>query len=227
MAADLTSEQLDALRSFDSPTIANAIEAFEVRGLIEGFMGLDIKCRFPDMGVMLGYAVTATADSMTPRRPKDRRPVLELWRTLEASPNPAVLVFQDVGPKPLQSCHFGDNMAHIAMRLGALGLITNGGVRDLEEVEAIGFQYFAAGTVVSHGNHGIVDVSVPVVLSGVRIEPGDLIHSDKNGVVVIPGEIAEVVAKEAMQVRERESKIVEFVDGPDFSLDGLAKMYGL
>ena len=60
MQAPLNDAELDALRQIDTATIANAIEHFDIRSNTDGFMGWDIRCMFPEMGVMVGYAVTAT-----------------------------------------------------------------------------------------------------------------------------------------------------------------------
>src|SRR5512139_2427716 len=109
---------------------------------------------------------------------------------MAASPKPGVLVFQDVGPQPRKSAHFGEVMATIATRLGMVGLVTDGGVRDLLEVRRLGFQYFAAGLAPSHGNPRLIDVNVAVMIDGVRILPGDLLHGDVNGVTIIPAKIA-------------------------------------
>lgn len=227
MVARLTPEQLAALRAIDSPTIANAIEAFKVRDRTEGYASLELRCLFPELGVMVGYAVTATADSTTPGPPKGRAGLMKLWEAVAAAPKPAVIVIQDVGPDRLRSCHCGDVMANTARRLGAVGLVTDGGVRDLAEVRALGFHFFAAGAVVSHGTFGIIDVNVPVTICGLRIQPGDLLHGDMNGLVLIPEEVAAEVVAEAQRVRERESQIVQYVNGPEFSLEGLRRLYGL
>ncbi|HEY8477593.1 MAG TPA: RraA family protein [Chloroflexota bacterium] len=227
MSATLSPEQLDALRRIDSPTVANAIEAFKVRDRTQGYISMDIRCLFPDLPPVVGYAVTATVDSTTPGRLGDRARWFRLWEVLEAAPKPAILVFKDVGPQPRLSCHCGDVMATIATRLGAVGLITDGGVRDLDEVHRLGFQYWAAGVVVSHGNAAILDVGLPVSVGGITIDPGDLLHGDANGVVVVPREIAAQVADEARKVQERERRIVEFVKSGEFTLEGLRKLYGL
>ena len=171
MPERLTPEQLEELRSFDSPTIANAIEAFKVRDPTVGFMGLDVRCLTPEFGVMLGHAVTAISSSMTPGRARDRRGLLRLFEAVAASPKPAVLVIQDVGPKRTHACFLGDVMATISRRLGGNGIVTDGGVRDLEGVRPLGFHLFAAGLVVAHGTFNIEEVGIPVEVSGARVEP--------------------------------------------------------
>src|ERR1700687_761463 len=96
----LSAEQLAALRALDTPTVCNAIESFKVRGRVEGFCGMDVRCLSPQLGVMLGYAVTLTVDSTTPGVPSDQQ-VWRAWmRAMADSPQPVVLVLQDVGPQP-------------------------------------------------------------------------------------------------------------------------------
>jgi regulator of RNase E activity RraA len=221
MPARLTPEQLEELRSFDSPTIANAIEAFTVRDPTAGFMGLDIRCLTPEFGVMLGYAVTATSSSMTPGRARDRHGLVRLFEAVAASPQPAVLVIQDVGPRRTHACFLGDVMATISRRLGGIGIVTDGGVRDLEGVKPLGFHLFATGLVVAHGTFNIEEVGIPVEVSGARVEPGDLIHGDASGVTTIPAAIADKVYAECLKVRERETALRDYVRSREFTLEGL------
>lgn len=223
----LSDQQLEALRRIDSPTIANAIEPFGVRPLTSGFMGMDIKCLFPELGVMVGYAVTAQVDSQTEDAPKDPQTLWRMLKAIEASPKPAVLVFQDTGPRPSHSCHFGDALANLAKRLGAIGLVTNGGVRDLAGVREIGFRYFAPGVTVAHGNYRYVSAGEPVEVSGVRVEQGDLIHADENGVVLIPAEVADRVAEMADEVLRSEAEAIGFYRGERFSMAELARRFGV
>ena len=106
----LTTEQLDALRRIDSPTVANAIERFNIRPRVDGFAGWVLRCAFPEIGATIGYAVTCTADSTTNAR-VDERGLLRLWDALEKAPKPAVLVIKDIGPERNRSCHMGEVMA--------------------------------------------------------------------------------------------------------------------
>jgi 4-hydroxy-4-methyl-2-oxoglutarate aldolase len=217
----LTLEQLDELRRIDSPTIANAIEMFRVRPRIEGFAGWDLRCAFPELGSMVGYAVTCTADTTTEVRSEDRG-LMPLWAAIEAAPKPVVLVIKDVGPERDRSCHMGEVMATTAKALGAVGCISDGGLRDVAEVRALGgFQYFCPGFVVSHGNPFILDVNVPVTLEGMAVNPGDLVHGDVNGVLVIPESIADRVAAEAERVRAAEREVLDFVRSPGLTVEKL------
>ncbi len=221
MPIRLSMEQLEELRSVDSPTVANAIEAFNVRDDTQGFMGMDIRCLTPEFGVMMGYAVTATAASMTPGRARDRRGHMRLFEAIAAAPKPAVLVVQDVGTRRTHACFLGDVIASLSRRLGAIGIVTDGGVRDLDGVRPLGFHVFAAGLVVAHGTFNIIDVEIPVELSGTRVQPGDLIHGDPSGVTTIPLEVADKVYDQCQKVREREIALRDYAHSREFSLDGL------
>jgi regulator of RNase E activity RraA len=217
LSIQLTPEQLAALRAVDSPTVANAIERFLVRPRVDGYAGYDLRCAFPKLGTMLGYAVTCTADSTTEDR-KDDRGLLHLWDALEAAPKPSVLVIQDIGTDRRRGCHMGEIMATIAKALGAVGAVSDGGLRDVLEVDALGFQYFCPGFVVSHGRPFILDVNVPVTVSGMAVNPGDLLHGDVNGVLVVPDAVAAQVADESMKVREAEKVILDLARTPGFTV---------
>lgn len=219
----LTDEQITALKAIDTPTLCNAIETFKIRGRVEGFMGMDIRCISPELGTMVGCAVTVKVDSTTPDVPRDN----DVWRAwvlaMEAAPKPVVLVFQDMGPQPRKSAHFGEMMATLSHRLGVVGLVTDGGVRDILEVRRLGFHYFAAGIVPSHGNPRLLEVNVPVTLDGVRIEPGDLLHGDINGVTTVPLSIVDQVIAEAARVRADEAESQAYMRSPEFTVEGFFK----
>ena len=223
MPTVLTPEQLAELRAVDSPTVANAIETFKVRDDTQGFLGMEVPCRTPEFGVMAGYAVTATASSMTPGRARSREALMELFDSIAAAPKPAVLVIKDVGPRRTHGCFLGDIVATISMRLGAIGIVTDGGVRDLEGVTPLGFHIFAAGFVVAHGTFNIEEVGTPVEISGTVVKPGDLIHGDASGVTTIPLEIADRLYAECLKVREQESGLRDFAISKNFTLETLRK----
>jgi len=218
MPAELTAEQLNELRAIDSPTIANAIEYFTVRPRVAGYCGTGVRCLTPGSGTMLGYAVTCRGDSTT--EDKDRREHTELYRAIAAiQPLPAVVVIGDDGdPEKLHlSCHAGEMMATTMKRVGAVGLVTNGGLRDIREITALGdFGYFGRGLVVAHGRPCIYDVGATVVIDGMEVHPGDLLHGDENGITVVPAEIAAQVAAKAQEHRDMEHARLKEILSEDF-----------
>ncbi len=217
----LSISQIEALQVIDTPTICNAIETFQVRGRVEGFMGMNIRCLLPELGTMVGYAVTVTVDSTTPDVSQRSEVWLAWLKAMEASSKPSVLVLKDIGPERQKSAHFGEVMGTISKRLGVVGVISDGGLRDILEVKRLGLHYFAPGLVPSHGNPRLVEVNVPVVVDGVHIEPGDLLHGDINGVTIIPLSIADKVVQAAARIHEKEGELMAYINGPDFSVEGL------
>jgi len=218
MAATLSLEQLEQLRAIDSPTIANAIEYFAVRPRVAGYVGSNVRSLVAGGGSMLGYAVTCKGDSTT--EDKDRREHTELYRAiLERQPLPAVVVIGDDGdPSKIHlSCHAGEMMATTMKRVGAVGLVTDGGLRDVREITALkDFHYFGRGLVVAHGRPCIYDVGATVTIDGMLVQPGDLLHGDENGITVIPAEIADKVAAKAQEHRDMEQQRLKEILAPDF-----------
>ena len=221
----LTAEQLRFLQATDSPTVANAIEPFKVRDRCDGFIGGSVRALFPDLGVMVGFALTVTMTSK-PGPIAGREGYWRMWEALERAPKPAVVVVQDVSGAPTRCAYWGEVMATIARRLGAVGVVTDGGVRDLAEVRALGLHYFAPYAVVSHGNFEIVDVGAPVTLDGQRVASGDLLHGDANGIVAVPLQTLAELPEAVQRVREREGRMMEYVKSREFTLAGLRDLSG-
>jgi 4-hydroxy-4-methyl-2-oxoglutarate aldolase len=214
---------IEYLKSVDAPTLSNAIELLGVRPRREGFTSLHIRPIFPEMGRMCGYAVTAQVETVTESEPFDIQGFLELYRLVEQSEKPAVIAFQEIGGYPDYAAHCGEVMATIFKRLGAIGLVSDCGVRDLPEVRAVGFHYFARGSVVSHASFRIVRVGLPIQVCGMVVHPGDVLHGDENGVLMVPSGVEEKLRQSVDAVRSREGRLMQWVRSDDFSLDQLKK----
>jgi regulator of RNase E activity RraA len=213
--------ELAALASIDSPTLSNAIERCLVRPRTEGYASYALRCAFPALGSMVGYAVTCTADSTTETR-EDRDGLLRLWAAIEQAPRRSIVVISDIGPDPSRGCHMGEVMATTARALGAVGCVCDSGLRDVAEVQALGgFHYFCPGFVVSHGRATIVDVGVPVTIASLPIATGDLLHGDVNGLMTVPDVPTEKLLAEVQAVRDEERALLEFIRQPGFSVDKL------
>ena len=223
----LTAKQIAALRRFDSATIANAIESFEVRHPTAGFSSLELRCMFPDLPPTVGYALTCTVDSTTPRR-GGAAGMGKLVRALRAAPKPAIVVMKSVGQEPLRNCHIGDVMGTLFHRMGAVAAVADAGVRDIAGIaeRAPGLQIFAAGTVVSHGDYSIVEVGHSVSICGLTVSPGDLLHGDANGLVSIPHPVAVRLPAAARKVLKAEAALVDYIQSPAFDHKTLAKRFG-
>ncbi len=214
----LPPDALDALRRFNTPTIANAIEIFDVRGRHLGFLPHQIRCLLPSLGPIVGYAVTsqtmaAPTDGPTPDLNGD------YLRYVAATPGPKIAVGQDLDNPPGLGAQFGEVNATIHKKLGCVGHVTDGCPRDLDEVEGLGFGLFGLNPCVSHAYVRLVDFAKPVKLAGVEIQPGDLIHADKHGVCIIPLDIADRLADACAEVERLERPLLELCRSNDFNLD--------
>jgi 4-hydroxy-4-methyl-2-oxoglutarate aldolase len=218
---DSDTKWIDYLRTVDTPTLSNAIEVLKVRPRNEGFTPVQVRCLFPEMGRMVGHAVTAQVETMTPGA-GDRASFIPLYEAVQSSPKPALVVFQEVGYLPHHAAHCGEVMATIFLRLGGVGVVSDCAVRDIPEVRAMGFHYFARGAVASHAYFRIVRVGVPIQVHGMPVRPSDILHGDENGLVVVPErEQMEKLPEAVDAVRGRESKLMTYVRSPQFSFAGL------
>jgi 4-hydroxy-4-methyl-2-oxoglutarate aldolase len=199
----LTSGQLEELAKFDTPTISNAIEFFGVRPRTDGFMNPSIRKVFDNGRRVVGYATTARISAASAPTDGQKRLAKEYYAAVKAAPKPTITVLQDLDPEPKGS-FWGEVQVSIHRSLGCLGVITNGGVRDLDEVSALEFEYFAACLLVSHAYVHVEAVSVPVVVGGLTIRPGDLLHADRHGVTLIPQNVAPHLAEACRAAQDAE-----------------------
>lgn len=215
---------IDYLKTVDSPTLINAIELLKVRPRERGFTPLEIRCLFPEFGTMCGYAVTAQVESATQMEPFRLETFVELYRMVEHAPKPAVIVFQEIGGFGDFAAHAGEVMSTFFTRLGAIGLLSDCGVRDLAEVRRLGFHYFARGSVASHANFRIARCGVPVQIRGMVVNPGDIVHGDENGVITVPPVEVALLREAVETVRRKEKTVMDFVKSEEFSLHGFQKL---
>ena len=187
----LSGVDLESLRAIDACTVSNAIERLNARMRNEGFITGAVRCLFPDLGPMVGYAATGrirtVSPPMTHRCYHDR---MDWWTYVASLPKPRVLVIQDADPKPGMGAFVGEIHGAICGALDCVGCVTNGAVRDLPALKAQNYQLFAGHVSVSHAYAHIIDFSEPVEIGGLRIQSGDLLHGDRHGVLNIPLEIA-------------------------------------
>jgi 4-hydroxy-4-methyl-2-oxoglutarate aldolase len=224
-AHTLTMEDISVLQSVDSPTVANAIERFKVRPLTDGFIGGEVRCSFPEFSPMVGQALTVTMRNPGDR-PASREGYWRMWEQLEAIAGPAVLMIADESGAPQRVAYAGEIMSRLARRLGAVGMVTDGALRDLAEVRALGFHYFMRYPVVSHANFEIASVGEPVQLDGQQVSTGDLVHGDANGIVLIPWEILSELPAAVDEVRTAETADMAYIESDEFTLTGFKDRKG-
>ncbi len=221
---ELSEDTLNQLAKYDTPTVCNVIELFDVRPRNQGYMNDSIKACFPKLPPMVGYALTSTFRSMEQPKAGDAYGSLTDQVELFASlPGPPVLVFQDVD-EPTISATFGEVMCTMYKSFGSAGLITSGAGRDLDQVEVLDYPVFTNGTICSHGYCHIPQINVPVTVGGIAINPVDLLHGDLNGVTTIPVEIASEIPDGCKELMAAEQVILDYCkSGGDITPKGLAE----
>lgn len=218
MSDFLSLEELEKIRRWPTCAISNAIEIFNVRPWNEGCMSSDVRCVFPSLETMIGYAVTAVISADSPDGHRVNRPAW--WEEILKIPEPRVLVIHDVD-MPVAGSFWGEVQANIHKALGCVGAVTDGAVRDLDEVQELGFHFFSSCVSVTHAYVHLVDVSIPVKVGGVVVKPGDLIMGDKHGVISVPLSIAKHLPEAAKRIESWERNVIDYCRSKAFTLEGL------
>jgi regulator of RNase E activity RraA len=206
---------------------ASAVETFGVRMHNAGFADSSIGCVFKELPGVAGYAATARVRSADPPMEKheyfyyDRA---EWWEHILTIPAPRIVVIEDLDERPGLGAFVGAVHAHILKALGCIALVTNGSVRDLEEIRPSGFQLFAAHVAVSHAYAHVFEFGGEVRVGGLNIAPGNLIQGDIHGVQTIPLEIADRVPAVAREIMERRKRLMDFTRSHDFSVEKLQQL---
>jgi regulator of RNase E activity RraA len=206
-----TQSQMDFLRSIDTPTVCNLVEivAPERRG--SGYTVTHLHCPFPDLPPMVGYAKTVTFKA------KDKVPLgeagymqkrLDYLDYVASTPQPAVMIMHDLdGEHAGFGAFWGEVQSNVHKALGALGVVTDGSIRDIPMI-APGFQMLAAAIVPSHAYVHVVDYGLDVAVAGMAVKSGELIHADRHGAIVVPVDVIDAMQAAAEKLAATEARII-------------------
>jgi len=213
---------LKLLRQFDTPTICNVVELFDLSPRTAFYMDGRIQACYPKLPPMVGFAQTATYRSASaPKRGDVYAGLVDQAAAFAELPGPAVVVFQDLDNPPAAAT-FGEVMCTTYKAFGAAGLITSGAARDLDQVEALNFPCFASSTICAHGYCHIVHLDVEVHVGGVTVHTGDLLHGDRNGVAIIPTALASAVAQACPELASAEAVVLDYLRSGKVTKEGFA-----
>lgn len=218
----LSPELLDDLRRLDSSTLANAIETFHVRLFNEGFTDGHVKCLFPNLSAVTGYAATMKIRGSLP--PTAGKPYIEntdWWDYLLSLPAPRAMVIEDVSTNPGTGSLLGAVHINILRALGCVCALTNGAVRDVRAAEALGFPLFAGRVAVSHAYIHVLEFGTPVLVDNLKVHSGDLLHADRAGIQSIPLEIAPRIPPVAARIAREKAALIALCQSTDFSPERL------
>ncbi len=219
----LTEEQITTLTQVDSPTIANVIELFDIRSRVDGYSSQALKAVYPELPSAVGYAVTNTFRSAHPGETGESYSSLpQVIVDSQSVSAPRIMVFQDLDDPP-KSATYGEIMVTTFQKFGFAGLITSGAGRDVEQVRSLGFPCWASSIIVAHGYCRFLEINVPVVVGGLQVRPGDLLHADANGIVNIPHSIAPAVVELIEPFMKAEEIVLNYLNKPYPTPEGYAQ----
>ncbi len=226
----ITEDQMKKISEMQTCAVSNAIEGMNIRSKTDGFMMPNIKHLFPKMGGMAGHAVTAVIKASTAPTESSTFSRVKFVDEVLKIPGPRVIVMQDLDYPNVIGSFWGEVQAAIFSSLNCVGVVTDGGVRDLDDMQKHGFNAFATTELVSRAHVHLVEANVPVTVGGLTVNPGDILLGDAHGVINIPSEIASNLDSAIAKVEAGEKEIIDVCIAQDFSperlKDALLAKYG-
>ena len=216
--SDLTTADLERLADWDTPTICNGLEVLDPDWRLSGYTIKAFTCLRPEAKPMVGYARTATMRTASkPTETADELLATRLgyYEYIDAGPKPSVVVVQDLDSHPGRGALWGEVNTTIHQGLGALGVVTNGSIRDLAD-SAPGFQALAGQVGPSHAWNRVTSYSGTVEVHGMTVRDGDIIHADVHGAVVVPARLVKQLPETIGVIARREARILEEARKPGF-----------
>jgi 4-hydroxy-4-methyl-2-oxoglutarate aldolase len=211
---------LSVLTRYNTPTVANAVELFELRPRSEGFLRPGLHCLMPGVAPIAGFAATCTVSSKT-FESFGRRDVFDYWEHVESIPGPRIAVVHDIDPYPATGCFWGEVNANVHKGLGCIGTVTDGAIRDVEEMRAAGFQALYGHLAVSHSYIHVTGFGQPVVIGGVIVKPGDLLQVDQHGALIVPVETLPDLEAAIAEIERRERPVIDYARSGSATRAGL------
>ena len=222
---------LEKLKTYDTPTICNALEIVEPTRRLTGFTTKQLVCPFPDLAPIIGYAKTATirashAHELNAKDQKVQR--LAYYEYVAGKPAPGISIIQDLdGGDVGFGAFWGEVQSTVHKALGLVGVVTDGCIRDIPQW-APGFQALAGSIAPSHAHVHLADFGKEVRVAGMLVRSGDLIHADRHGAVVIPEQAAAKIPAACDLLTRKEAVILDMARMPGFTIaklrDALNKM---
>ena len=186
----LSHGELLELKRWNTPTIYNGWEQITRHDAShEGFNLEEVRDFMPQMGPMVGYAVTVQIQpGNIEHRLKNPNAWSEYRRYVANIPGPKIVIVQDLDKPATYGSFWGEVNSNAHRALGCVGTITDGAIRDLDEMTNAGFKALARRMCIGHAFSHPVRWDCEVEVFGRGVRPGQLIHADKHGFLVVPEE---------------------------------------
>ena len=209
---------IELMRSVDTPTICNAIEVAQGKRGFDGFTRGTPVASHPQASAIVGYARTAKLAALAPpTEPPEtiRARRMAYYRYMAEAPKPALAVIEDLDWPDCIGAYWGEINTTVHKGLGLAGALTNGVLRDLGDLPD-GFPVVAGSVGPSHGFVHIREIDTPVRVFGLEVRPGDLVHADRHGAVVVPSDVIPELAAAIGKLLETEKIVLEAARAPGF-----------
>jgi regulator of RNase E activity RraA len=214
-------QMLAELRTIDTPTITNVVATYPTHKLCLGlynpwterwYTDASIRCIYPEMGPVVGYAVTCVYGLPDPNY-GGRLTFLDVVDALDAMKKPTVLILEQKWPPELLSKAglAGEVMVSSMLSVGCVGMVSNGPSRDVDAIRKLNFQLLLGGVSAGHGAMAVQAVNIPVSVGGMDVAPGELIHMDENGAVKFPADKLEAVLTNAKALLDEEAGRIDAI----------------
>ena len=218
---------LNVLRSVDTPTVCNAIEAAQGKRGFNNFTKATMVASAPEEKSVVGYALTAKiAATSTPEEPaeivKERR--MAYYKYMAEGQRPSVAVIEDCDFPNCVGAFWGEINTTVHKGFGVSGVVTNGVVRDLGDLPT-GFPVIAGSIGPSHAFVHVREFGKPVSVFGLAVEEGDLVHADRHGALVIPSLVIPSLQHAIEKLIATERLILDPASKPDFDFEAFAKAW--
>ena len=184
----LTYDELLQMKRWNTPTIYNGWEQVTAKDITGHFNKEEVHDFMPEMGPMVGYAVTMVFEPSKKYHTESKNAWTEYRKYIASVKGPKIVVVQDLDKPETYGAFWGEVNSNVHKALGCIGTITDGAVRDLDEMRNAGFKAIAKRLCVGHAYSIPVKWGCEVEVFGCKIQPGQLIHADKHGFLAVPPE---------------------------------------
>lgn len=219
----VSAEDISFLSQWDTPTICNGLEVLDSNRTSVGFTTQHMVCADVNLSPIVGFARTATVRARTPSilSGPEQDSVNQLYyRHMAEQPAPTIAVVEDLDYPPGFGAWWGEVHTTIHKALGVLGVVTNGSIRDLDCC-ASDFQMLAGSVGPSHGHNHAVDVACEVNIFSMAVQPGDIVHADRHGAVIVPVEAVRELPGAIDLITKEEEALLATARASDFTVNKL------
>jgi regulator of RNase E activity RraA len=225
----LTDAQIiQELKKYDTATICNVVATYSRSDIClslydswwgEYYTDTSLHCMYPGLGPLCGYVATAWYSDRKPEH--NQIDNLVLYQHLNATPKPTILVVKQTYSPGLEKISglFGGNMTTSFKAFGVIGVVSDGPMRDLEEIRPMKVQYLVTGLTSGHGALQLRGVGMPVTVARMTVQPGEVVHMDQCGATKFPAKFLPKVLEYSKKLKERETESQARFNAHDFSLE--------